>query len=281
MPASLAKRCITFCETVEYRNVISGNSLGNAARKDNDLDETAHYAPMQKGMFLWLKPPSDVSPIDVGFDAPLWLGRLTNDEPPERSTPRPTDKFDVEFWGPFKNNCLSNDLLGTVRSRTRKPHLLCPALSQLTSSRLPQYYPICTGFHTVKTKAAEFRRYHPFPHPRGDCMHKECVLKGHGVYTGQVERAQVQVFTHPTRTLTKKNRLLQQVGSDVVSKIAQALVEAGVELPANMVGKVKSSNGKKVAVKGERLWEVAAAAAARLICDTEAEAPLCAACDPE
>lgn len=65
-----------------------------------------------------------------------------------------------------------------------------------------------------------------------------------------------------------------------MSKIAQALVEAGVELPANMVGKVKSSNGKKVAVKGERLWEVAAAAAARL-CETEAEAPLCEACDPE
>lgn len=128
MPASLAKRCITFCETVEYRNVISGNSLGNAARKDNDLDETARYAPMQKGMFLWLKPPSDVSPIDVGFDAPLWLGRLTNDEPPERSTPRPTDKFDVEFWGPFKNNCLSNDLLGTVRSRARTPPSAVPCL---------------------------------------------------------------------------------------------------------------------------------------------------------
>ena len=175
MPTSLAEKCTTFCETIEYKNIIGGNCLRDVQRYGALRDDK--YIPMTKGMFLWIKPLAQVNELIAEcWDAPLWLAQLSADEPCDNKAQEERDAFNVQWWGSFKNGRPSNDLASQVTiAATPASPPPCPAVcvrlltGLLLTGRCAR--PTAHAVHSFTLSAQQWRASRWMVAVATDCIH--------------------------------------------------------------------------------------------------------------
>ena len=114
--------------------------------------------------------------------APLWLARTTEDEKRD-GLPKPSDSFDVVWWGSFKRDVLSDQLDGT-------------------------FFPVCKIPWEVTQARKPALRYHPYRdddcpgkgckvNSRNHCWHGGKLREGHGPYADAFRPAALTLVSIP------------------------------------------------------------------------------------
>jgi len=251
LPPDLAKRTVTFAETIEYQNAINQKACGpvglgvNLAIEKGIEDVGYQLTRLTKGQFLWIRNKTVENERRAGWRSPILLARLYEDDSKDVE-PRSDDTLSVEWWGAFSYNTLRDEL----------NHV---------------FEPVCALSDTLKSKGGAIIRYHAWRN--GDdtkrpawtagkrstcCQGAHKVHPGHGPMTGKVERSSVLLATSSQRTFTDKGHIVSAKGKDDVrSQIAGVMHYAGMSLP-NYFNDVSKPVKHQPATTNTRLWETAA-----------------------